>query len=271
MAYLMNRIVLGAAVAAVAWTQTAQAELIAYEGFDYADGTPLVDPDSGVGLNGGTGWAAAWGGAALNTVLSPGFGTTAGSYLTTGNRLDLNGSNSGNLRTLTSSPDSFGSTLYFSFIADIDSGNYAGLSLFEDDTETLFVGKTFDAANWGIDIGGTGVNTTTPTSTQSLLVVRLDFGAATTTNPGDSTLIRMYVNPAVGTEPMLADASITKLNFTFDGIRVQAGSEAVDGAFDEIRLGTTYADVAVVPEPASLGLVAAGGALLLGRRRARKV
>jgi hypothetical protein len=261
MAHLMHRIVLVAAAAAVAWTQTAQAAPIAYEGFDYVDATPLL------GSAGGTGWAAAWDGAALNTVLSPGFGTTAASHPTTGNRLDLNGENSGNIRALTSSPDAPGTTLYLSFIADVDSADYAGLSLFEGGTENLFLGKTFGAPNWGIDIGGTGVNVTTPTSTQSLLVFRLDFGGGTTAS---DTLIRFYVNPAVGTEPVTADASIEKANFTFDQIRVQAGLGVADGAFDEIRIGTDYADVAVVPEPASLGLAAVGGVLLLGRRRARK-
>jgi hypothetical protein len=250
-----------AAAAAVAWSSIAQATPIAYEGFDYAVGNLETS-------NGGTGWAGAWT-ATGNTVATPGFGVTAGSHPTTGNLLDLGGSNVGNFRVLTSSPDAPGSTLYLSFIADVDSADYAGLSLFEGGTENLFLGKTFSAANWGIDIvsPAIGVNSTTPTSTQSLLVYRLDFGGGTTA--GD-TLIRLYVNPAVGTEPITADASIEKANFTWDQIRVQAGLNAADGAFDEIRFGTTYADVAVVPEPASLGLAAVGSVLLLGRRRAWK-
>jgi len=236
------------------------AALIAYEGFDYAVG-PLETS------NGGTGWASAWS-ATGNTVASPGFGVTAASHPTTGNLLDLGGNNIGNIRVPTSSPDAVGSTLYLSFIADVDSADYAGFSLFEGGTENLFLGKTFGNPNWGIDIGGTGVNTTTPTSTQSLLVFRLDFGGGTTL--GD-TLIRMYVNPAVGTEPITADASIEKANFTWDQIRVQAGLGAADGAFDEIRFGTAYGDVAVVPEPATAGLVAVGlvGIAAMRRRRGR--
>ncbi len=233
------------------------AALIAYEGFDYAVGNLETN-------NGGTGWSGAWT-ATGNTVASPGFGVTAGSYPTTGNLLDLGGNNVGNIRPLTSSPDAPGSTLYLSFIADVDSADYAGLSLFEGGTENLFLGKTFGAPNWGIDIGGTGVNTTTPTSTQSLLVFRLDFGGGTTA--GD-TLIRMYVNPAAGTEPIIADASIEKVNFTYDQIRVQAGLGAADGAFDEIRFGTTYADVVAVPEPSTVGLMILAGTIgMVFRRR----
>lgn len=38
---------------------------------------------------------------------------------------------------------------------------------------------------------------------------------------------------------------------------------------DELRFGDTFADVAPVPEPASMGLLAVGGLALLRRRRLR--
>jgi len=38
---------------------------------------------------------------------------------------------------------------------------------------------------------------------------------------------------------------------------------------DEIRIGTTWGDMLIVPEPSSLSLLAVGGLALLLRRRAK--
>jgi MYXO-CTERM domain-containing protein len=97
-----------------------------------------------------------------------------------------------------------------------------------------------------------------------LLVYKIEFGAGTTTG---NERVSLFVNPALGTEPATASASALDVgSFIFDRIRIQAGN-GDSGSVDEIRFGTTYADV--VPEP-SAALMAALGvfSLVLRRRRA---
>jgi hypothetical protein len=57
------------------------------------------------------------------------------------------------------------------------------------------------------------------------------------------------------------------VNHIYNAIRLQLGTNA-SGEFDEIRVGTTWESVTVIPEPASLGLlVIAGLGLPVWRRR----
>lgn len=79
--------------------------------------------------------------------------------------------------------------------------------------------------------------------------------------------------------PDISTASTTNTTANEDGInniRLDANGGNTGGtntvlAFDEFRLGTTFGDVAVVPEPAIFGLMAIGGGLtLLALRRRRQ-
>ncbi len=256
----------------IALTIPSHAVPIAYEGFDYAatdnPGNDTGDVDI-FGNTGGSGWANAWSGASglnSNFITSPGFGPAAGSLTVSGNKLSLSGNNNGNFRSPSSTPDADGATVYISFLGDVDAGDYAGISLFDGGGENLFLGKPFAEANWGIAGAGPNSLSTTPTSTLSLLVYRIDFGAL---NGGNDTRIRLYVNPAVGTEPAVADATAQRSDFIWDQLRVQGGQGGVTGAFDEIRIGTEYGDVAVVPEPAAAVSLLSGLGALLGLRRRR--
>ncbi|MFW5682807.1 MAG: PEP-CTERM sorting domain-containing protein, partial [Phycisphaeraceae bacterium] len=48
---------------------------------------------------------------------------------------------------------------------------------------------------------------------------------------------------------------------------VRGGGSTTKASFDEFRLGTTFESVApIIPEPATVGLVLLGGAMLFGRR-----
>ena len=130
-------------------------------------------------------------------------------------------------------------------------------------------GAAADAVFSNISYGGGG---------QALAVVRIDYGSGA---GNDSAYL--FLNPTLGVEPQIADASvtITGRNFTFSDVRFFAGDAS--GTFnglprphavitgDEIRIGDTYTDVTpfvAVPEPALLG-VGAFGALALSRRQRR--
>ena len=70
--------------------------------------------------------------------------------------------------------------------------------------------------------------------------------------------------PALGD----ADMTLSASDFRFDRIRI-AGAEGF--SHDEIRIGTTFASVAPVPEPSSLCIFASGAiALAIGTARRRR-
>jgi hypothetical protein len=103
-------------------------------------------------------------------------------------------------------------------------------------------------------LGGVDSTITTVSNATGFLVVKLD---------GVAGVISLYVNPSTlgGSAPVTASASMSFTNFSFDTFRIQSGgTEKLD--VDELRLGTTYASVTpVIPEPATILLLAFGGGL----------
>lgn len=231
---------LGALLSLLVTTSTSRAALIAYDGFNYTSGQP-------VNGSGGTGWSGAWSGN--NTVSTPGY--TYSTLPVAGNRVTTSGGDSGSFRSFSTQNGS--GTYYVSFIVQRVSGNsagYGGISLFEGGGERLFIGQTFNQDNFGLERsgGGSPANSTTAASTFSFLVARIDFNGA-------SSSARLYVNPTLGTEPGTAQATTANFAaFSFDNVRIQSGGGPTFG-FDELRIGTTYADVAPVPEPATTALL----------------
>jgi hypothetical protein len=209
---------------------------IAKDSFNYDPG-----PLSGKGAP-GDGWEGAWTGAANSpqgsTVAADGLTYSDGkSILGSPNDGKVNdvGFEGGNFRRLASTIDET-NTIYISFIAKVDAAEFWGLSLHEDGAEKAFMGKPSGAANWGI--AGPGISTvlsSTPTSTQSLLVYRFDFAA-------DGVSIKLYVNPGLSSEPADADATSSAQRFRFNEVRLLAGGDR-QGQFDELRIGTSYAAV----------------------------
>jgi hypothetical protein len=239
---------------------------------DSFTGTPGAINNTG----GGTGFAGNYSGT--GTVFSPGL--TYPGLQTTGNQFHTAGNNNGVFRTLGSPIDTDAGTIWVSFLAAGASElppDYAGLSFFSGGqaTEELFLGKPFQSPNYGFDVSGVaGGALNSPTapvrdSTASLLVYRLTF------TPAGET-IDFFANPTPGSTapatPTLTFA-IPEGAFadTLTTIRLQSGEGAGGAApfsFDEIRGGTTFAQVAPVPEPAALGLLGIIGLVALRRRRA---
>jgi hypothetical protein len=141
--------------------------------------------------------------------------------------------------------------------------------------------------NMGIQVVDSGTNNTinqditgAPTFQTSggrthFVVLRFDLSNDDAALGGVGDRIRMYLDPLGTTEPAAANADISKIDFLADRMGAITdfvfGDSAKAAAFDELRVGTTFADVAnlQVPEPTSFVLLVLGaiGVLRFGRKK----
>ncbi|MEO1836402.1 MAG: PEP-CTERM sorting domain-containing protein [Akkermansiaceae bacterium] len=195
------------------------------------------------------------------------------------------------------------STIWFSVLAGAPSGNKFGTLIFGTDPMLAVRGasnngnlssstgqafgigfRTENGANAG---GGTGspnavafINSESATvdvgsflpsfaggathHDTSLIVGRIDW------NPnGTADMLYLFNVTSVGdAEPALGDA-IATLSADFDQSNFNTIGLWDTGAslFDEIRFGTSYADVIGIPEPSGIALLGLGGLAILLRRR----
>jgi hypothetical protein len=159
-------------------------------------------------------------------------------------------------------------TLYVSFLIQRPSSDTAwgGVSLFNGGAEQLYVGN--EGSKWGFENkldnnnGAKGIGADNDGNAH-FLVVGMNFTTKT---------VSMWVDPVPGSTEgtstgSYTDSSISNFVFTQVGLR---GDSTQSGllAIDELRIGTTFADVTPpVPEPAMLSLLAAGGLLFCRRPR----
>ena len=198
-----------------------------------------------------------------------------------GNVVDIKGNNEGIYRLFGQSFNTAGNVYWFSVVMDVDSNPaaaYAGLSLFSstDPTkkEKLFIGQDSYNTHWSMELSANTTRVASTTliqpQTSALLVFEID---------GINQRANLYVNPTSlgGGAPVTPSATLdlTGHEFSFDQIRIQSGGTQVMDA-DEVRFGTTYADVTPtdIPEARSwltlvIGLAALG--MLRCRYRTRAV
>lgn len=276
--------ILAAAAACLALSTTSHATLIAYDGFEgYTSNAALQ------GNSGGSGWATNWSSASTVLTVSP---LTPITY--TGGAITLSGgTRAAQVSTLGTTDNvasrSFTSqtgTVYFSFLFRIETGagadDFIQFSL-NNDTDIANSGSIGDLSNVsgantfsariGALSGGTSVQSTTSAvgATTFLLV-----GKISKTTEGNYNKMSLFVNPTTLTEPgvvsasQTADAGFTALSYFT--VRVSNLESTDQYRFDELRIGTTWADVvtAPIPEPsawATLTGMAALSTVLLRRRR----
>ena len=244
----------------------AKATSIFTETFNYSVGANLN------GQNGGSGFSGAWTGG--NSTIVGGIGGAGTSALQVGTE---------SKRTLLSTFNTSGNSFYLSYVmnsSDFFGGNYTGISLWQGNTENMFLGIPWNARKFGFDphkglpIQSVDFNPLTNTSylvTFALLPsatsgkVDIKLWATSNLNIDATTLLSAAPN---------ASLIGTRDNFTFDNLRVNgnyAGALKLSG----LSSATTGAEamsvsVASVPEPSALSLLVVGLGGLIALRRVRR-
>jgi len=264
--------ILGAA-ALLATVTTTQAALIIYEGFD-------IDPPATLeGASGATssGWTTNWDNtdnAWESTAAGLSYGplvTSTGGGMTTGNQGNMQAYR--NFASQSSGSSAAPATYWFSFLFNRSEGAdnaSMGLSFFNGGTENTFVGQP-GVSNYGFNAPFGNINSTIPvtTGTTVFLLARYVMDGNTS---GQTSLAHYWVNPDISDTVIVPSDSAAVAEFgtafrAFGFDRIRLGSFGSRGAIDEIRLGTTFRDVAPIPEPASAMLLGAGLLTLVVRRR----
>ena len=155
-------------------------ETVAYEGFDYTSGSSLL------GLNGGSGFTAAWTGSYQNRYMRPhGTGYTYPGLNTTGGRASYSSTCSGTCNDIASSdrtiPMQSGGVVYVQFLANLGPQAGGGTPQIRfRNTETnswaLFAGAvTDDVYKWGVWDTANIYMTTISSNTKRFVIIRFDY------------------------------------------------------------------------------------------------
>lgn len=269
-----------AMAAAAAWLATAGTAgaadgLLAYDGFDYTLGQRLD------GQNGGTGWTSAWtyngGGEASGSIVG------GLSYQDANGRTLLAGGGAWATqadvffaqaqRDTAASFGAAGTSVWMSFLvgqsADPTSGvNYAMGTVgrgYTFGSDAMLGGVVGDGAAVGPFYSSAGTITlpgTAPALSTTLIVLRLDFAA------GGNDTMSLWFNPLLDGVARAADLTLSARDYdpVIGGVTLAHGDFRVF-AFDEVRIGSSFAAVTpAVPEPAAGWLFGAGLAVLAARR-----
>ena len=251
------------AIASVFLFQSAQAQLF-QEGFNYTAGGNLGGNGPWTGGNNNITVGNA------NLTYSPGLADLGGNSLNI-----VSGVSAGSVVANFSGTAVTSGSVYYSFLAQCTAlptaNNYLTALLptgatgpnGSGDALGFYVGQqtagsTFKA---GIRSGGSGATYTTSSAltvgTVNLFVLEYTFGGN----------VSLWVNPTTGGSQPTADISFAPTltpvpsNLQVLGFKAQSAATAGNWNFDDLRVGTTWADVTPVPEPSAFAL---GGLGLLG-------
>jgi hypothetical protein len=242
-------------IVALCAAPAAHAGLLAVDGFDYQIGASLN------GQNGGAGWSGGWtnpGG--LDATISNGltFGNLAvsgGAVSTAGSQPPNQGSSVATfVRGLNTSLGADNTTDYLSFLLrpDAGAGFYGGINF-----GGVFVGLSGNQSFYGLEGPVNDISLSSVPAVQDqtvLFVLRLDF------LPGNDRL-SLYLNPTPGqSEPATPD--VVKTDLDVGSVTSFVINNYGGFTTDEIRVGSTFADVTptATPEP---GFGVAVGAILM--------
>lgn len=272
----------------MAFLATANATLLDYDSFDYS-GTSLP------GQNGGLGWNGGWfttGATLVNTLSDDGLSlsypmtfesplaapSTSGGHIKTGGAIASASTSRLLSQTIPLNVD--GTVAYASALIRKNALNGGGVN-----TDNILLEFVDSGANrrWGFGIEGTGdkpwlnangsaTGATVATAGDTYFMVAKIVSSAS----GLDTAYLKVFGTGYGTEfplaePTVWDATLTETTSAIlDRIRIridQGNTGSTPGEVDEIRIGTSWLDVVVVPEPSSAALLGLAAVVGLVRRR----
>jgi hypothetical protein len=248
---------------------SARADLLAYEGFDYAVGLELFSS------NGGFGWDGAWADYGPDSALLIGSGSLpSGGVSTIGNHAFAVSEGTrfrASLRTL-ASPIRFTTheTVWISFLVSKTGGpsDAVGiLDLWNGNRHLLGIGDVqfgdSEPGNWGLEAAGVRtVSDILADDTARLLVTQLDL---------IGRQAHLWIDPDIngGNAPLIdtANVSIVYRGVGFDEVEIWI--EGGGYRFDELRIATTFASAVAVPESSSWLLMAVAVSIAVTMNRWR--
>ena len=277
-----------------AFTNSAQATQLYYEGFDYpavSNGTALT------GLNSGTGWGAGWvtpSAGNFDAYVSPGLsystvpvvGGMAQNTVNTGTQTRLLAAAYGTV-TFTDpvTPTDYWFSTIIQKVNNANAGDYRYLALADSASNHILFETGF-----GFQISGTSLTARVPITaaatsgsiatsssiTLNNLSVHLVVGKITMATGADSVTI--WLDPALNVTPTTGGVTATgtvPTTTTYSKALIRLGKSSTNGTqnLDEMRFGTSFLDVVSnvpVPEPASAVLLGLGGVMIAGVRTRRQ-
>lgn len=243
------------------------AELVIYEGFDYTVGSTVAGNGSWISLNPGT-----------PPVIASGNLTTPGLEPPTGEEVSFD---AGNIQEALMGFSSLTSgTVYYSFEFQLTTKPTGATYSFSLSNNNTFYAAAvwFQAAEEGFSIGLSNRSNTTPiydTTVFSLNTTYFVVGAYTFNPETGDNVSSLWINPSPVTfgglppTPTLTATGGTDLD-TISQFLLRGANGSPSGILDEVRIGTSYADVTPVPEPQVFALTMAGllvAVVMLRRQR----
>jgi hypothetical protein len=252
----MKQLILTALILAA---PASQAAIIAYDGWDYSPGQSYSST-----LAGGSGWASPWSVTNNNGAVTSASLAYAGLSVI-GNAFTIGGNGYQQGVRVLGSPQNAG-TVYFSYLLNSTALNdFSGIRLQNGAGSTYELGMRFDGAfvpklAIGVNYNNWQPNTAGPIISYNathLIAGSLDLNTGA---------VAFYYDPVIANGQPPAPTFTASFNqaVSFDRVYWSAHNSTLD----ELRLGTTFADVVSVPEPSSLGLT---GLCLTFLRRRRRV
>lgn len=251
------------AAAAMALPLSLSAALSVYEPFNYTAASTLATQNGGIGFGGA--WSAVTG---TSTVNSPGL--TYSGLTVAGNRATTTAVATTQSRSLSAAIGGSTSTTYISFLLRPDAATSAANAEFglAGTLGSVFVGKAAsgNTSNYLLDTQSTSGGTQNASSTAFangtavLMVLRADFVGG-----GGGDTFKLYINPSNAAEPGSADA--TKSGTDVGTVSAIQFTGNLGFSFDELKIGSSYADVVPEPSTYAAGIAVAGIVGMTWRRR----
>ena len=232
------------------FSYSAHAAIIAYDGFD-----------GGTVFNGGTGWSGNWSGG-----INAGSNLTYGGLITTGAGANIVQYWAGESNRSFTTAVTTG-TLWLSWVQTVGAAptDFTQIRIQNGGSRAFVVGQHNDANTFKIYDGDFNVGANTGISITGTHFVAMSVDLAT-------SVVNLYINPT-GLGSGAAPSS--SVSATWDGpgsisgitgLR-SVGPDSNNFAWDEVRVGTTWAAVSPIPEPSSFALAGLAVFGLAGYRR----